>query len=80
MDVLARPLADGRTAICLFNRSKHPKQYHLDIGRIRRDPYIDGQVRTRYTVKDVWGGKQWETEGNVNCTIEGESVNVLVVR
>ena len=79
VDVLARPLADGKTAICLFNRAKHRTKYRLNVDRILQDPYIDRATRKQYVVKDVWADERIETGPVIDATVDRECVKVYIV-
>ena len=79
VDVLARPLEGGRTAICLFNRAKGRRNVRVDLNRILRDEYVDRPTRDRYTVKDVWAGVTEDTGAALTTTVEAECVKVYVV-
>ena len=79
VDVLARPLEGGRTAVCLFNRSRRPHRHTVDIGRIVGDDYIDRPVRKCYTVKDVWAGDTFTTDGTIRATVDAECVKVYII-
>lgn len=79
VDVLAKPLQNGKLAVCLFNRSKRPRGYRLDLNAVCQDKYIDRPTKTRYTVKDVWKDETFETEAAIQAAIESESVCVYIV-
>ena len=40
VDVLAKPLADGGVAVCLFNKSKLTQKRRLDVAKLAHDDYV----------------------------------------
>lgn len=79
VDVLARPLADGKTAVCLFNRALYPKKVRVNLDRIQKDAYIDRPIRKQYTLKDVWAEETFTSSPDLTATVDRECVKVYIV-
>ena len=79
VDVLARPLESGRTAICLFNRTKLTRKCRVSIDKINADAYIDRTAQKSYSVKDVWADETFAADNVIECTLEGDAVKVYIV-
>ena len=80
VDVLARPLADGSVAVCLFNRAHSTKRVRVDLDAIFRDPYVDVAVPASYTLHDVWQDNEFTSSSRLETTVDAEGVNVYLVR
>jgi len=79
VDVLVRPLAGGKAAVCLFNRAKHPVKYNLNLRKALSDTYLDFVKRSPYEIKDVWEDEVFASGGIVSATIDRECVKVYIV-
>ena len=80
VDVLAKPLTDNRTAICLFNRTRRARRYTVTIDNILRDAYIDRPTKTQYTVRDVWQNSTMQTASALTSTVDAQCVKVYIVQ
>jgi hypothetical protein len=80
VDLLAKPLEGGRTAICLFNRAKRTVKYTLNLDAVLSDPYIDRPHKAHYSLKDVWLKETFEAQSVIKTSIEPECVKVFIVQ
>ena len=80
VDVIARPLSNGRTAICLFNRAKTAKKKTVDVKTILCDKYINGQIKKSYKIKDVWANETFESDGIIHAKVDNEGVKVYIIQ
>jgi len=79
VDVLAKPLADGKVAVCLFNKKKSKSKISVKLKTIFDDPYIQTKRKDSYTTTEVWTGENYEFTDKIATTLEGESVKVFIL-
>ena len=80
VDILAKPLADGSTAICFFNRGMLKKKSSLSIDKLAADSYVGFKLAKKYSIKELWTGAESEVTDKIECKLEGCSVKVFVVK
>lgn len=54
VDVLARPLANGDVALCLFNKGKSAKEIEYDLDRLNDYKYLNFKASKDNEVVDIW--------------------------
>ena len=55
IDIIARPLANGDTAVCFFNKTSKKKPIEFDIDTLRDDKYLMfRRSGTGYEIHDLW--------------------------
>ncbi len=80
IDILAKPLSDGKTAICIFNTSKSAKKkVTVDLEKIVNDDYVKMNHKDSYTLVDQWGGENITCNGKFSTSINGYGVKVYIV-
>ena len=57
VDIIARPLANGDTALCFFNKGGKPKPVEFSIDSLKDDKYLDfKRSGTGYEIHDLFTG------------------------
>ena len=57
IDILARPLANGDTALCFFNKGSKPKPIEYNLDALKDDKYVDFERSgTGYEIHDLFSG------------------------
>ena len=79
VDVLAKPLSDGKVALCLFNRAKSIKKQTVNLDEIMLDEYITRATAKSYLVKDVWDDELYECDATLKTEIKPECVKVFII-
>lgn len=79
LDVLAKPLSDGRTAICIFNSGRGKKTATVDIAKLVDDKYVQMPKKNAYTLVEQWSGETLQTGGKFKTAVAGYGVKVYVV-
>lgn len=54
VDVLARPLANGDVALCLFNKGRTSKDVQYDLDRLSNYKYLNFKYSNNLEVIDIW--------------------------
>ena len=80
VDILAKPLCDGSTAICFFNRGALKKKASLSFDKLAEDNYVGFKLAPKYSIKELWTGAESEAVDKIDCKLEGNSVKVFVVK
>ncbi len=61
IDVLARPLANGDTALCFFNKANKVKPIELDIDSLKEEKYLRfNRSGIGYEVHDLWTDERYQ--------------------
>ena len=79
VDVLAKPLSDGKVTLCLFNRAKSVKKHTVALDKVLLDDYINRPVAKSYLVKDVWENELYECDATLKTEIKPECVKVFIL-
>ena len=76
MDIIARPLANGDTAICFFNKSLKERPVEFSIDSLKEDEYLNfKRASGNYEVHDLWTDERYSgTE--INTTVPKHGVAV----
>lgn len=54
VDILARPLNNGDTVVCFFNKSKKPKSVELNIDDLANEEYLSFEKAADYQIHNLW--------------------------
>lgn len=77
VDVLAKPLADGKTAVCFFNKTILKQKSALDVEKLRKDDYVAAPA-FKGEFKVVTG--QATLEGNkIKASLAPDGVTVVII-
>lgn len=79
VDIIARPLANGDAAVCLFNRSSVSKSVNLPLNKIMNDEYLDMPHSEQYELHDLWSDDR-HTESALSVALPKHSVKVYRVK
>ena len=79
VDIIARPLANGDTALCLFNRSAGNKNIHLNLKELLADEYLDTPQVDQYELHDLWSDER-NTASAVSVSLPKHSVKVYRIK
>ena len=79
VDVLAKPLADGSTAICFFNKSCHSAKATYNINKLCDDKYVSMKKQTSYTATEQWSGDGLKTNGKMTVKLEKHQSKVFII-
>ncbi len=79
VDIIARPLANGDTALCLFNRSAGNKNIHLNLKELLADEYLDTPQSDQYELHDLWSDER-NTASAVSASLPKHSVKVYRIK
>lgn len=79
VDIIARPLANGDTALCLFNRSAGNKNIHLNLKELLADEYLDTPQSDQYELHDLWSDER-NTASAVSTSLPKHSVKVYRIK
>ena len=61
IDILARPLANGDTALCFFNTSSKPKGLSFDLNELAEDDYLGFDTHSSYNIHELWSNEKFST-------------------
>lgn len=79
VDVIARPLANGDTALCFFNKAGGEKKASFNISELKKDSYFSLGEGKKYTSKELWSGDVLTGE-KITVSVPKHSVKVFRIR
>ncbi len=80
VDVLAKPLADGATAIAFFNKTGRTRKIKYDLNKLLDDKYIALNKRASYRLEEQWSGETLETSGKIDLALEKHQTKVYLIK
>ena len=80
VDVLAKPLADGSTALCFFNKSSHGASVKFNLNTLCKDEYVAMKQSSHYTLYNQWAYETLESDGTVKIALEKHQTKVYIVK
>ncbi len=80
VDVLAKPLADGSTALCFFNKSSHGASVKFNLNTLCKDEYVAMKQSSHYTLLNQWAYETLESDGTVKIALEKHQTKVYIVK
>lgn len=80
VDVLAKPLADGSTALCFFNKSSHGASVKFNLNSLYKDEYVSMKQASHYTLRNQWIDETIESDGTVKIALEKHQSKVYIVK
>lgn len=79
IDVLARPLANGDVALCLFNKGSNTKSINYELASLADDEYLMLQKSGSYQIHNLWNDER-STGGTITATLPKHSVEVYRIK
>ncbi len=79
VDVLVKPLADSRVAVCVFNKSKNVKLTKLELKKIADLGYVNLPEKDGYNVREVWGKEKYADVSEFSTSVSGHGVKVFII-
>ncbi len=80
VDILAKPLSDGSTAICFFNKSAHATGIKFKLNSLCKDDYIAMKKQEKYTLVDQWTNEAFATDDVVRISLEKHQSKVFIIK
>ena len=75
IDVLVRPLSNGDTAICFFNKTGNQKTVEFDIESLADESYLNFRKSHDYILHDLWSDER-EYGHSIKANVEKHGVKV----
>lgn len=81
IDILAKPLTDGKTAILFLNKTRIPLKSRLELNSLCSDPYINFEKGSMYKLFNVWEEQESVCTGTLKTDkIKGHACKVYIVQ
>ncbi len=80
VDVLAKPLADGSTAVCFFNKTGHGSSAKFDLAKLVNDEYVKLAKQKQYAAVEQWSGESADTDGKMCVKLKKHESKVYIVK
>lgn len=76
VDIIARPLNNGDTAICFFNKSRSPKPVSFELDSLKEEEYLAfNRSSTGYQIHNLWSDERSHNTA-INVTVQPHGVEV----
>ncbi len=79
-DVLLKPLANGDTAVCFFNKTDLPTVVKVSLSQVVNQNYITMQKADEYKYTDLWTKEEKITKDEIACEVAPHGVAVFRVK
>ncbi|MBR2956844.1 MAG: alpha-galactosidase, partial [Clostridia bacterium] len=80
VDVLVKPLSDGTTAVCFFNKFGEAIEEELNIKEIIGKEYCNLPEAEYYECKELWTGEEFDTDDEIEAYLPPHSVKIYKVK
>ena len=78
VDVLVRPLSNGDTAICFFNKTGKRRLVNFELYSLRNEKYLDFPKNANFEIHDLWSDERINGD-EIRATVEGHGVKAYRV-
>lgn len=78
-DILAKPLANGDIAVCVFNKSSKTRTTRLEIRELADNEYLNFPKASEYEIHDLWEDKRG-TAAAISATVPKHGVKVYRIK
>lgn len=78
-DLLVKPLADGKMAVCLFNKGGGKQTVSFSVKELTDKEYISLPKANRYKAYDVWEDYSFVTDGEISEVVGKHAVKLYVI-
>ena len=79
VDVLAKPLANGSTAICFFNKSSHSASVGYHLNRLCDDKYVSMKKANAYALVEQWNGTKHSVADKIKVKLKKHESKVYII-
>lgn len=80
VDVLVKPLSDGTTAVCFFNKFGEAIEEELNIKEIIGKDYCNLPEAEEYECKELWTGDEFDTDDEIETYLTPHSVKIYKIK
>ncbi len=80
VDVLAKPLSDGRVALCFFNKQNFAASTSYDLNKLVNDRYIAMLKKNEYILEEQWSGEKLTTGGKLKVKLEKCQSKIYIIK
>lgn len=80
IDVLVKPLADAKVAVCVFNKGEKAISKQIDFHEVANLGYVNLAKKSNYTISEVWSGEVTQDVTKVTAKVEKHGVVVYIVQ
>ena len=75
VDILVRPLSNGDTAICFFNKTKKRRLIDFELYSLRDEKYLSFPKNANFEIHDLWSDERINGD-EIKASVEGHGVKV----
>ncbi len=79
VDILVKPLADSKAAVCVFNKAGSEKSAKVSLSGLTNLGYLNLPKKDGYKVTDVWEEKSTENSKEIVASVPKHGVKVYIV-
>lgn len=79
-DILVKPLENGETAICFFNKTNSQRAMSVSLSEIVNQSYVDMPSAGAYEYTDLWTKEVYTTNSSITSQVAPHGVSVFRVK
>ncbi len=79
VDILVKPLADSKAALCVFNKAGSEKSAKVSLSSLTNLGYLNLPKKDGYKVTDVWEEKSTENSKEIVASVPSHGVKVYII-
>ncbi|MCM1269919.1 MAG: glycoside hydrolase family 27 protein [Faecalibacterium sp.] len=80
VDILVKPIDNGKVAVCVFNKGDKPKSTEIDIKKIANLGFVNLPSKESYNVYDVWEDANYDGLVSIDAATEKHGVKVYIIQ
>ena len=78
IDILAKPLSSGKTALCIFNKGIKETEVNYELSALANESFISVEKKASYEIIDAWTGVK-TASSRLCLTVKPHSAEVFII-
>ena len=79
-DILVKPLENGETALCFFNKGNTQREMSVTFNKLHNDIYVNLPIVDEYEAKDLWTNEETTVKEKISASVAPHGVMVYKIK
>ncbi len=79
-DILVKPLENGETALCFFNKGNTQREMSVTFNKLHNDIYVNLPIVDEYVAKDLWTNEETTVKEKISASVAPHGVMVYKIK
>lgn len=79
-DILVKPLENGETALCFFNKGNTQREMSITFNKLHNDIYVNLPIVDEYVAKDLWTNEETTVKEKISASVAPHGVMVYKIK